>query len=221
MPDDGAVLLAGASGLVGGQAAEALPAARLACIGRRAAPGLASAVRQQIGPVDQWPALIAELAPSVAVCALGTTIRVAGSKQAFRAVDFDLVLAFANAARDAGASRFILVSSVGASAASPNFYLSVKGQAEEAVKALGFARVDVLRPGLLRGARKEQRAMEGLAMRVAPFTDLLTPAVLDRYRSIAARDVARAAAALCDAEAPGQFVHHNREMLALSAGYQR
>jgi uncharacterized protein YbjT (DUF2867 family) len=84
---------------------------------------------------------------------LGTTIKVAGSQEAFRAVDFDAALAFARAAQAAGATRFGLVSALGADAKSGIFYNRVKGEAEQAIAALGFESMVIARPSLLLGDR--------------------------------------------------------------------
>jgi uncharacterized protein YbjT (DUF2867 family) len=209
---DGDILLAGASGLVGGLLANRLEPARLVCIGRRRVESLPDSVRQIVADPQDWAAEIARLQPAIAVSALGTTIRAAGSQAGFAAIDHDLVVSFARAAREAEAGQFLMVSSVGASAQSRNFYLSTKGRAEDAVRALSFDRVDIMRPGLLRGDRTESRPGERVAIAVSPLTDLLTPRAFDQYRSIAASDVAGAMAQLCGAGEPGVFVHHNRQM---------
>jgi uncharacterized protein YbjT (DUF2867 family) len=211
----GDILLAGASGLVGGLLANRLEPARLVCIGRRRLDGLPDGVHQIVADPQDWAAEIARLQPAIAVSTLGTTIRAAGSQAGFAAIDHDLVVAFTRAARGAGARQFLMVSSVGASAGSRNFYLSTKGKAEDAVQALGFDRVDIMRPGLLRGDRTERRSGERIAIALSPLTDALTPGSLDKYRSIAAADVAGAMARLCGVAEQGVFVHHNREMMGL------
>jgi uncharacterized protein YbjT (DUF2867 family) len=207
------IILAGASGLVGGFVARQADAVALTCISRRHIDGLDSRAKQVVAPSDQWADAIAAAGCDVAIAALGTTIRAAGSKPAFAAVDLDLVSSFAKAARAAGARQFMLVSSVGANANAANFYLSVKGKAEAAVQALGFERVDIFRPGLLRGDRQENRPGEAIAMMVSPLTDLLTPRLFDKYRSIAASQVADAIVRAVGAAETGVFVHHNREMV--------
>jgi uncharacterized protein YbjT (DUF2867 family) len=124
------------------------------------------------------------------------------------------VIGFAKAVRKAGARQFMMISSVGASAESRNFYLRTKGEAEAGVTALGFERVDIFRPGLLRGDRGgAPRFGERIGIALSPITDLLTPFVLDQYRSIAAADVAAATAQLVGAGEGGVFVHHNREIM--------
>lgn len=148
-------------------------------------------------------------------CALGTTIGKAGSQAAFRKVDHDYVLTIARLTRAAGARRFLLVSSVGANAATSNFYLSVKGAAEEAVEACGFPELHVFRPSLLVGPRQESRPGE----RVAAFASrLLAPLLvggLRRYRPIEASTVASAMVEAAKAGDAGRHVYTYGEIVRL------
>jgi uncharacterized protein YbjT (DUF2867 family) len=118
-------------------------------------------------------------------CALGTTIRQAGSQDAFRRVDFDYPLALARAARNQGVRHFLLVSAIGASGRSRMFYSRVKGETEEAVCALGFRSVTIARPSFLTGHRAERRLGEVAGIALA----FLAP---ERWRPVAASRVARA-----------------------------
>lgn len=127
-----------------------------------------------------------------AFCCLGTTIRRAGSRDAFRAVDHGAVLAFAWAARQAGAERFFFVSAVGADPASRVFYNRVKGETEQALAVLGFGTLAVFRPSLLRGPRWEFRLGEKLAAAGLWLVEPLFFGGWRRYRSIHAAVVARA-----------------------------
>ena len=102
-----------------------------------------------------------------AFCALGTTIRKAGSREAFRRVDFEYPLAIAKLARERGASHFLLVSAQGANARSSVFYYRVKGELEDAVRVLGYPSVTIARPSLLLGDRQEWRLGEEVAKRLA------------------------------------------------------
>ncbi|AIT78777.1 nucleoside-diphosphate sugar epimerase [Novosphingobium pentaromativorans US6-1] len=161
-----------------------------------------------VGLPDDWSALIGAARADVLVCALGTTIRAAGSQAAFRAVDHDLVVEVAQAARMAGIEHMIAVSSVGADRASRNFYLRTKGETEEDLGKLGFRRLDILRPGLLRGPRAEKRKLEGLGQAIAPVADLLVMhGKLRKYRSVRGSTVARTVFALVREKAQGRFVH--------------
>jgi uncharacterized protein YbjT (DUF2867 family) len=209
------ILVAGASGLIGGLLLDRL-GDKAIILGRRRLDRAGEP--QLVGPVEAWPDLIVAARPDVVICALGTTMRAAGSKEAFRAVDYHAILAVATAAKAAGATRLLLVSSVGASARSPIFYLRTKGETEEAVIALEFGRLDIFRPGLLTGDRREHRPGEQLATRFRSLTDALTPPFLDCYRSIAARDVADAMVAALSETGKGVHIHHNRQMLRLARG---
>jgi uncharacterized protein YbjT (DUF2867 family) len=210
------ILLAGASGLVGSHLVAVLPSEQLHLVVRRA---IAAEAHQSIDVPENWPAHIKATKPTIAISTLGTTIKQAGSQAAFRAVDFDLIVSVAAAAKSAGARQFIMVSSVGASARASNFYLKTKGEAEDTVKSMGFDRVDILRPGLLKGNRTgPARPVEAALIALTPITDALTPAVLNQYRSIEAQTVAKAIVRLAEQTERGDFIHHNAEMLALASG---
>lgn len=150
-------------------------------------------------------------------CALGSTIRQAGSQEAFRKVDFDYPVNAAKWSLAAGASQFALVSSVGADPRSRNFYLRTKGETEEAVSALPFAAVHIVRPSLLAGVRSERRTGESLAVAVARRLDFLLAGRLRRYRLIAAATVARAMIAAVKGGAPGVHVYQFDEMMRLAS----
>jgi uncharacterized protein YbjT (DUF2867 family) len=209
------LLLAGSTGLVGREIARLAAAdpqwQPLHLLARRAVPVPAGA---QLLQVD-FTALPALPACRSACCALGTTMAVAGSKEAFRAVDFDAVLAFARAAQRAGVRRFAAVSALGASSGSTNFYNRTKGEAEEALAALGFETLIIARPSLLAGDRaslaQAQRTGERLALTVAGALAGLIPLA---WRPVDAATVARA---LLRALGEGQTGHQVLE----SADLQR
>ena len=145
------------------------------------------------------------------VCTLGTTLKDAGSQAAFAAIDRDLVLMYAKLAREFGARQAVLVSSVGADAKVTNFYLRTKGQTEQGLKELGYTRVDLLRPSLLLGKRKQNRPVEAFAMRIATLLGPLMIGQASEYRPVAASSVARALVAVLSQHAPGTFVHKYRD----------
>ncbi len=138
-------------------------------------------------PVGDLQSLLPTLCGEVdtAFCCLGSTIRQAGSQEAFRAVDHDLVLAFARRARELGARHLVVISALGANANSSVFYNRVKGETEEALKAMGWPQLTIARPSLLLGARHEFRLGERLA---APLLRWLP----GKYRGIDACALARA-----------------------------
>jgi uncharacterized protein YbjT (DUF2867 family) len=222
------VLMLGATGLVGALALPPLlERARVHAVGRRAPvlvhPGLDAIVAPLEDP-SRDAALERELrakssgALGAFVCCVGTTIRVAGSQEAFVAVDRTLVARVARIARALGARQAIVVSSVGADPRSRNFYLAVTGAMEDDVAALGFARCDFLRPGLLLGERAQRRGAERLFQSLAwAYNPLLHGRALSRYRAIDAARVAGAIAALLGRDGNGRFVHENASIDALKA----
>lgn len=191
MPSLQSALLAGATGLVGRElAAQWAGPGPLHLLVRRALQGTPPSHRVHVVDFSALPPLPAA---DAAFCCLGTTIQVAGSQEAFRAVDFDAVLAFARAAQGAGVRRFGVVSALGANAKSSVFYNRVKGEMEAELQRMGFARLVIARPSLLAGNRaatgQPSRLGERLTLAVtAPFTPLIPKA----WRPIQAATVARA-----------------------------
>jgi uncharacterized protein YbjT (DUF2867 family) len=127
-----------------------------------------------------------------AFCCLGTTLREAGGREGFRAVDHDLVVRIAHIAQAAGAERLVVISSVGASETSKNFYLRVKGETEGALERLQFAALDILQPSVLLGLRRNLRPLELLAQAVFWCVNPLLLGALARYRGMPAGEVAAA-----------------------------
>lgn len=144
-------------------------------------------------------------------------MRKAGSRAAFRAVDLDMVVAFAAAARGAGVDRFVALSSVGAHPDSSNFYLRTKGEMESAVAALSFERLDIFRPGLLRGKREgDPRPGERIASLLSPALNLLLKGPLAQFAAIDADVVAAAIAAALHDQRPGLHRYDNRAIRRLA-----
>jgi len=214
------VVIAGATGLIGKQLVVELAGqvgVETHILVRRKPARVPAGVIVHEAAAADWPIEVAAIKPVVAISCLGTTMRTAGSKAAFRAVDFDLVTGFASAAKAAGAQHMIAVSSVGASDKASNFYLKTKGEAESAMAQMGFGRIDFLRPGLLTGGeRPESRPGESVAIMLAPLTDLLMVGGLSRYRSIPALAVAQAIAHLALAGGQGKHIHENDAIRALA-----
>lgn len=188
------VLLAGATGLVGGLILQALLAdetvAEVHVLSRRALSTHHPKLKVHIVDFSRLPAL-----PHVdeVYLALGTTIKVAGSQAAFRAVDLEANLRVAKAAVEAGARRLGLVSAAGASAKSSVFYSRVKGELEEALKAMDLAALVIARPALLLGDRDGLQQPKRIGERLfTPITKLLAPLLPGVYRPVHAQAVARA-----------------------------
>ena len=213
-------LLAGATGLVGGHLLRRLLAdpryRQVIAVSRKELGIEHPKLRPLITNFDAIEAAIAGLGETVddAFCALGTTIKTAGSREAFRRVDFGYVVAFARAARAAGARRLMLVSAIGASARSAIFYLRVKGETEEALAALGYPALHIFRPGLLLGQRAESRPREALGMALAPFLNPLMLGPAKAYRGIPADTVAAAMITAAGTERTGRHIHTYADMMA-------
>lgn len=207
--------LIGATGLIGGKVMEECIGredVRLSAIARREAK-LPRGIRMELFVAEpaKWGEVLEALRPKAVICALGTTWKKAGEdEEAFRAVDQHLVLDTARAAKEQGVDRFVAVSSVGADTASKNFYLRVKGETERELTKLRFNRLDILRPGLLRGKRENDRRLgERIGIAAAPVANLLLHGKYRQYRAIDAETVAQAAIALAKSAARGRFVHDN------------
>ena len=206
------VCLVGASGLVGSALVRA-------CVGRddvrlvaiaRSELALAPGARMEVllaNPAN-WGDAIAAARPQVLVSALGTTWARSGKNEAaFRAVDQELVLACARWGVEAGARQLIAISAVGADPHARSLYMRVKGEVEVALGKLGYPRLDIVRPGLLRGRRAERRVLEGIGQVVAPLVDPFLGGNLARFRSIRGSTLAEAILALAHEKARGRFVH--------------
>jgi uncharacterized protein YbjT (DUF2867 family) len=167
-----AVAIIGSSGVVGSRVMHHLLSRSgvgpVVALGRRPAPLQHERLVSRVVDIQSARAIAPELPDNLwgAISCIGTTLQKAGSKSAFRAVDHDAVLAFAEAARGKGAQRFLLLSSIGASARSRSFYLQTKGQTEDGLATLGFPQLTILRPSLIddQGTRAEHRVGERLAL---------------------------------------------------------
>ncbi|HEX7777443.1 MAG TPA: NAD(P)H-binding protein [Parvibaculum sp.] len=215
-------LVAGATGLVGGHLVARLLASPLyehVLVVTRRKSGLAHPkLREIVADFDKLEGAIAATGEKIddAFCALGTTIKRAGSQDAFRRVDYDYVVAFAKAAKAAGARQFLLVTAIGSSAKSGIFYSRVKGEAEDAVAALGFATTHIFRPSMLLGRRGEARPAEAVAQALTPFINPLLLGPAAAYRGIAAETVAASMAGAALKVAAGLHFHTYRSMTALA-----
>ena len=210
--------LAGATGLIGGFVLKQLIAseryAKVVVLTRGTVNVKDPKLDQFVVNFDQLTELDLPAADDV-FCALGTTIKKAGSQEVFRHVDLDFPLALANKALARNAKQFLLVSSVGANAKSRNFYLRTKGELEDALSALPFRAIHIFQPSILVGPREERRAGERAGI---VFVKLASPVLaggLRKYRAIAAQDVARAMVSAAAMEGSGKRAYDYDEMMAL------
>jgi uncharacterized protein YbjT (DUF2867 family) len=206
------ICLVGATGLVGSRliaGAIGRGDMRLVAVARREV-ALPKGARMEVLVADpsSWEDAIAATNAKVMVCALGTTWHNAGKDEAaFRAVDHDLVLACARAAKAAGIQHLIAISSAGADRHARGRYLRVKAETEDALIKVGLKRLDILRPGLIVGHRAERRPLERLAMLVSPLADRLMLGGARRFRSIDVDMLVQAIFALAREKAGGRFIH--------------
>ncbi len=185
------LLLAGATGLVGRHVLRlALADARVTTVVALARKPL-PAHPKLIAPLVDFDALAPDATwwrADAVICALGTTMKVAGSQAAFRQVDFDYPLTVARLARAAGTPAYVLNSAAGANASSRFFYNRVKGELERALATLGFASLTQVRPGLIGGERESVRAGEAA---LAFVLGALAPVLPARWRINPAERIAQ------------------------------
>ena len=224
-PASRTALVAGASGLVGSHVLRLLledPAyVRVTVLARRELPLGHKKLEQRVLSFDRL-AQIADF-PRVhdVFCCLGTTMKQAGSPEAFRTVDYTYVVELARVAVRHRASQFLVVTAVGADPQSRILYSRVKGEAEEAVRRLQFESIQIFRPSLVVGARAQGRPAERVAWLLGLLVGWALVGPLSRYRPIKADAVARALVRVALAAPHGAHVYQSDEIRRLGAGARR
>jgi uncharacterized protein YbjT (DUF2867 family) len=214
-------LLAGATGLVGRHLLRLLlddrAYERVTAVVRRGLPVSHKKLVQREIDFD----LLADLGnvPRVhdVFCCLGTTMRKAGSEDAFRRVDLGYVRELARVAHRHRAAQFLLVSAIGADPASRIFYNRVKGEAEDAIRQVAFEGVHVFRPSFLVGQRAEFRPRERIGIAAFRMVSPLMVGPLRQYRPIQAETVARAMVRVARDGGKGVHVYLSDRIQALGA----
>ncbi|MCX0420810.1 NAD(P)H-binding protein [Aeromonas veronii] len=206
------ILIAGASGLIGRELVQQLPAEHELTLLCRT-PGKEAHHWLPVN-FDDLASVTLSRPVDIAFCALGTTRKEAGSAEAFRRVDLDYVIAFAELARRHGCQRLIVVSSMGASTSSPALYPRTKGEMEQALLAQSWPRLAIVRPAMLLGDRQPPRLSEQIFQTIYPLFRTLLVGKLARWRAIEAQQVARAMIALSKLPAGCEIVE-NEQLLAL------
>lgn len=162
---------------------------------------------------DSDSLLVALSNSDVIFCCVGTTQKkVNGNREAYRKVDFDIPVKVARFSKMTGCEKFILVSSAGAGRKHSGFYLQLKGDVEESVKASGLSTIHILRPSLLLGKRNEIRLAEDLGKMIMTVFSFLIP---KRFKAIPAKTVARAMMVLSKQPEQGIFIHENNDIFRL------
>ena len=206
-------LVAGSTGLIGQQLIELLISDvqydKVKCLTRRPLP----LVHDKLEVIETDGNNLNELADRLTAndifCCLGTTMKKARSKEAFRRVDFDYPLGLAQVTKKAGATQFHLVSALGADAKSSIFYNKVKGEVEQAISNVTFQSFHIYRPSLLLGPRQEERSGEQAAVIFFKIFGFLVPA---KYKPIDSVKIARAMIDFAKKEQPGKFIHESKSL---------
>ena len=212
------ILLAGATGLVGGECLKLLlkddEFDRVVILTRTPLSGLEQHAKIQQHRVDfENLAAFGELMNvNQVICTLGTTIKKAGSQAKFREVDFTYPVTLAKLALERGAEHFLVVSSMGADPNSKIFYNRVKGEMESEVLTLGYRSVSIFRPSLLLGDRKEVRLGEQAGKIVGKLISFALPA---KYRPVQAHTVAEAILKTARADSLGTRIIESDEIQQL------
>jgi uncharacterized protein YbjT (DUF2867 family) len=208
------VLILGATGLVGRNAlAQALARPAITQVIAPTRKPLATKDKLMNPVAPNLELLLPEVAswkPDAAICATGTTIKKAGSKEAFRSFDHDLPLSFARLAHQAGAQDFALVSAIGASVDSSFFYARVKGELERDVREIGFRSLTILRPSIIEGERDEVRLAESLVLKLSHF---LAPVLPKRFHVNPAPKIAQVLVDAVVTAEPGCHFRHSDSLV--------
>jgi uncharacterized protein YbjT (DUF2867 family) len=204
-------LLAGSTGLIGNQLLELLLAdkyySKIIALSRKPLAITNPKLENIVVEVEQLEKH--QLKADDVFCCLGTTMKQAGSKAAFRKVDFDYPLQLAKVLKTNGAQQFLLVSALGANKKSGIFYNQVKGEIEEAITSVGFRTLHIFRPSLLLGPRKDHRSGEEAAKVFYKIFGFLIP---KKYQGLESIKVARAMQAFAKKEQSGRFVHESNTL---------
>jgi uncharacterized protein YbjT (DUF2867 family) len=206
-------LLVGTTGLIGSQLLNLLLESndyeKVIALSRKPLDKTHPNLNNLVCELNQLQNHATELKADDVFCCLGTTMKKAKTKEAFRAVDYDAPLAMAKIAKENGAKKYLIISALGANKDSSIFYNKVKGEVEEAIAQIGFDSFHIFQPSLLTGPRKEQRTGEEAAQVFYKIFGFLIP---KKYASIESIKVARAMMALAKEERKGRVVHSSSEL---------
>ena len=209
-------LLVGATGLVGGLVLEQLLAdtyfEKVIVLTRKSLGKSNAKLKEVLVDFNKLDDYATEIKADAVFCCLGTTIKVAGSKEAFKKVDFEYPFKIAQLAKQNGTSTYLLITALGASTNSMIFYNQVKGELEDEVSKLNFDSFHILQPSLIIGERTESRTGEGIAQKLAPVFDALMIGGLKKYKSITATQIAKAMVHYSKLNDKGIFKHESDEL---------
>jgi len=217
-------LIAGATGLVGSHCLEILinddRYKKIIVLTRRDPGKKHPKIKTITADFDKLDKYKGELAADDVFCCLGSTMKKAGSRDNFYKVDFTYVTELARIACIKGASKIMVISSIGASPSSGAFYLRVKGEMEESVKNYDYKSLHIFRPSLLLGDRVEKRPGEDIISAIYRMLSFLLVGGLRDYHAIQAGDVARAMVSAAFLDSKGIYLHKYNSIMTLSAKYK-
>lgn len=205
-------LVVGATGLIGGHLLELLKEdtyyEKVIVISRKPI-GITGKCENRVVNFDALEDAFQQIKVDDVFCCLGTTMKVAGSKDAFIKVDYTYPLSVAKLSKQNGAKKYLLVSALGANKNSSIFYNTVKGEVEQAIENVGFDAYHIFRPSLLLGDRKEARTGEDAAKIFFKLFGFLVPA---KWKGIEGRKVAKAMLHYAKGNKQGTSIHESTEM---------
>jgi uncharacterized protein YbjT (DUF2867 family) len=212
------ILVVGSTGLVGGAFLKLIrndpSAGKILVLARRKIPAIADAphVQKEIVDFNNLDKYKHLLSARTMVCALGTTIKKASSKEGFRQVDYQIPMNIARYAVKNGCEIFILISAIGANPDSSVFYNKVKGELERDIQTLSFKSIHIIRPSLLMGDREEFRFGEEIGkLLIQPFSFLIP----DKYKPVHVDVIARKIRSLLKDNTPGVHIYEGRQIYEL------
>jgi uncharacterized protein YbjT (DUF2867 family) len=203
-------IIAGGTGLIGSHVIQQLindtAFEKIIVLNRRAIHYPNAKIQEIIVDFDQLENSLKDIKATHAYCCLGTTIKTAGSKEAFRKVDFDYVLNFANSVHGIGCENFNVITALGTNTSSMIFYNQVKFEITEKLKTLGFKQLNIIQPSMLLGDRNESRTGEAIAQKFFNLTKSIWRGPLKNYAGIQGSQVAKAMIAISKKSSEG--VHY-------------
>jgi uncharacterized protein YbjT (DUF2867 family) len=207
------LLLLGATGLVGGRTLKLALAndafSKVIAPTRKPLESTERLVNPVGSRIEEFLPILMSYKPDVAICALGTTQAIAGSKEAFRYVDYELPIAFGKAAHATGVETYAIVTAMGASAGSMSFYYKTKGEVERDIQKISFQSLTICRPSLIDGERMEARAAETA---ILALVRLLAPILPKKFRVNPANVIAASVLDAVIAAKPGCRLINSEEM---------
>lgn len=209
-------IIAGGTGLIGNEVIQQLTRdesfEKIIVLNRRAINYSNAKIKEIIVDFDHLENSLKDIKPTHAFCCLGTTIKKAGSKEAFKKVDFTYVLNFAKAVHAIGCENFSVITALGTRRSSMVFYNQVKFEITLELETLGFKQLNILQPSLLLGEREEGRLGEDVAQKFFKWTKNLWVGPLKNYAGIQGSQVAKAMISISKMPKEGTRFHESGEL---------